>query len=58
MRKMRLMTNNPKKRTGLIGYGLEIVENVAIEVDHNEHNEAYLKAKKDKLGHTLKMGKK
>jgi len=58
VRKMRLMTNNPKKRTGLIGYGLEIVENVAIEVDHNEHNEAYLKAKKNKLGHTLKMGKK
>ena len=57
VRKMRLMTNNPKKRTGLIGYGLEIVENVAIEVDPNEHNEAYLKAKKDKLGHTLKMGK-
>ena len=57
VRKMRLMTNNPKKRTGLIGYGLEIVENVAIEVVHNEHNEAYLKAKKDKLGHTLKMGK-
>jgi 3,4-dihydroxy 2-butanone 4-phosphate synthase / GTP cyclohydrolase II len=57
VRKMRLMTNNPKKRTGLIGYGLEIVENVAIEVVHNEHNEAYLKTKKDKLGHTLKMGK-
>ena len=57
VRKMRLMTNNPKKRTGLIGYGLEIVENVAIEVSHNEHNEAYLKTKKDKLGHTLKMGK-
>ena len=57
VRKMRLMTNNPKKRTGLIGYGLEIVENVAIEVGQNEHNEAYLKAKKDKLGHTLKMGK-
>jgi len=57
VRKMRLMTNNPKKRTGLIGYGLEIVENVAIEVGQNEHNEAYLKAKKDKLGHSLKMGK-
>ena len=57
VRKMRLMTNNPKKRTGLIGYGLEIVKNVAIEVGQNEHNEAYLKAKKDKLGHTLKMGK-
>jgi 3,4-dihydroxy 2-butanone 4-phosphate synthase/GTP cyclohydrolase II len=58
VRKMRLMTNNPKKRTGLIGYGLEIIENVPIEVAHNEHNEAYLKAKKDKLGHTLKMGRK
>ena len=58
VRKMRLMTNNPKKRTGLIGYGLEIIENVAIEVAHNEHNEAYLKAKKDKLGHSLKMGGK
>ena len=57
VRKMRLMTNNPKKRTGLIGYGLEIVENVAIEVGQNEHNEAYLKTKKDKLGHSLKMGK-
>lgn len=58
VRKMRLMTNNPKKRTGLIGYGLEIIENVAIEVAHNKHNEAYLKAKKDKLGHSLKMGGK
>ena len=58
VRKMRLMTNNPKKRTGLIGYGLEIIENVAIEVAHNEHNEAYLKAKKEKLGHSLKMGEK
>lgn len=58
VRKMRLMTNNPKKRTGLIGYGLEIIENVAIEVAHNEHNEAYLKAKKEKLGHSLKMGGK
>ena len=50
--------NNPKKRTGLIGYGLEIIENVPIEVGHNEHNEAYMKAKKEKLGHTLKMGGK
>ena len=58
VRKMRLMTNNPKKRTGLIGYGLEIIENVAIEVAHNKHNEAYLKAKKEKLGHSLKMGGK
>ncbi len=53
--KMRLMSNNPKKRTGLIGYGLEIVENVAIEIPKNEHNEAYLKTKKEKMGHDLKL---
>lgn len=55
--KMRLMSNNPKKRTGLIGYGIEIVENVALEVASNVHNEAYLKTKRDKMGHSLKMGK-
>lgn len=54
--KMKLMTNNPTKRTGLVGYGLEIVENVAIEIECNMHNESYLKTKKDKMGHTLKMG--
>lgn len=54
--KMRLMTNNPKKRAGLIGYGLEIVENVALEIDSNEHNEFYLKTKKSKMGHDLKLG--
>ena len=53
--KLRLMTNNPKKRAGLIGYGLEIVENVALEIETNEHNEFYLKTKKDKLGHNLNM---
>lgn len=53
--KMRLMSNNPKKRTGLIGYGLEIVENVAIEISANEHNHDYLKTKKDRMGHELKM---
>jgi len=52
--KIRLMSNNPKKRTGLIGYGLEIVENVSIEIDSNKHNEAYLKTKRDKMGHSLK----
>ena len=57
VRKMRLMTNNPKKRTGLMGYGLEIVENVPIEVGCNVHNEKYLKTKKDKMGHSLKMEK-
>lgn len=53
--KMRLMTNNPKKRTGLIGYGLEIVENVALEVESNPHNHQYLKTKKEKMGHTLNL---
>lgn len=53
--KMRLMSNNPTKRTGLIGYGLEIVENVALEVDSNQHNELYLKTKRDKMGHNLKL---
>ncbi len=53
--KMKLMTNNPTKRTGLIGYGLEIVENIPIEVSCNEHNAAYMKTKKDKMGHTLKQ---
>jgi len=54
--KMRLLSNNPKKRTGLIGYGLEIVENLPIEIASNPHNESYLKTKKDKLGHFLKLG--
>ena len=51
--KMRLMTNNPKKRTGLIGYGLEIVENIPIEIVPNPHNKAYLMTKKLKMGHTI-----
>ncbi len=55
--KMKLMTNNPTKRTGLVGYGLEVVENIAIEVDSNIHNEFYLQTKRDKMGHTLKMTK-
>jgi len=56
--KMKLMSNNPTKRTGLIGYGLEIVDNVAIEVESNIHNEFYLKTKRDKMGHALNMLKK
>lgn len=51
--KLRLMTNNPTKRIGLIGYGLEIVENVSIEVCSNEYNERYLKTKRDKMGHNI-----
>ena len=55
--KMRLMTNNPKKRAGLIGYGLEITEVVPIEVVGNKHNEGYLTTKRDKMGHTIRIGK-
>jgi len=55
--KMRLLSNNPKKRTGLIGYGLEIVDNVSIEIESNPHNESYLQTKKDKLGHQLKLSR-
>lgn len=53
VRKMKLMSNNPKKRTGLIAYDLEIVENISIEIPSNKHNESYLKTKRDKMGHTL-----
>lgn len=53
--KMRLMTNNPKKRAGLIGYGLEIVEVVPLQIESNEHNRLYLQTKRDKLGHTIKI---
>lgn len=51
--KLRLMTNNPKKRVGLIGYGLEIVENVPVKVEPNQYNEKYLLTKRDKLGHEI-----
>lgn len=54
--KMRLITNNPRKRAGLNGYGLEIVENVGIEIHPNPHNEFYLKTKRDKLGHEILKG--
>jgi 3,4-dihydroxy 2-butanone 4-phosphate synthase/GTP cyclohydrolase II len=53
--KMRLMTNNPVKRVGLEGFGLEIVENVPIEVEPNEYNEAYMRTKKERMGHKLKF---
>ena len=51
--KIRLLTNNPKKRIGLIGYGLEIVENLPIKIQPNKHNEQYLLTKRDKMGHEL-----
>ena len=51
--KMRLMSNNPTKRAGLVGYNLEIVESVAIEISSNVHNELYLKTKRDKMGHSI-----
>ena len=51
--KLRLMSNNPKKRAGLLGYGLEIVETVPIEIEPNPHNEKYLFTKRDKLGHEI-----
>ena len=53
VRKIRLLTNNPKKIYGLEGFGLEVVERVPIQVKSNPHNERYLKTKKDKLGHLL-----
>ncbi len=51
--KMRLMSNNPKKRAGLVGYGLEVVDNVPIEIAPNPHNVVYLKTKRDKMDHTI-----
>lgn len=52
--KIKLMTNNPTKRAGLMGYNLEIVDNVPLEISSNEHNHQYLKTKKEKMGHDLK----
>jgi len=53
IRKMRLMTNNPVKRVGLEGYGLEVVENVPIEIEPNENDRFYLSTKKHRMGHEL-----
>ena len=57
VQKMKLLSNNPKKRTGLTGYGLEITETVNIEIECNIHNEKYLETKKEKMGHELKIKK-
>ena len=53
LRKIRILTNNPKKILGIEGYGLQIVEEVPIRIEPNEHNRKYLQTKKDKMGHTL-----
>ena len=55
VRKMRLMTNNPKKIVGLEGYGIEITKRVSIEMDTNENNIKYLQTKQRKMGHLLKF---
>jgi 3,4-dihydroxy 2-butanone 4-phosphate synthase/GTP cyclohydrolase II len=54
IKKMRLLTNNPIKRIGLEGYGLEVVENVPIEIDPNKYNRFYMHTKKERMGHELK----
>jgi 3,4-dihydroxy 2-butanone 4-phosphate synthase/GTP cyclohydrolase II len=51
--KLKLLSNNPRKRAGLAGYGLEIVEIVPIEIAPNQYNEKYLTTKRDKLGHEI-----
>jgi 3,4-dihydroxy 2-butanone 4-phosphate synthase / GTP cyclohydrolase II len=51
--KMKLMSNNPRKRAGMLGYGLEVVETIPIEIKPNIHNEKYLTTKRDKMGHTI-----
>jgi 3,4-dihydroxy 2-butanone 4-phosphate synthase/GTP cyclohydrolase II len=54
--KMKLMSNNPRKRAGLLGYGLEVVETVSIEIKPNKHNKKYLYTKRDKMGHDILNG--
>jgi len=54
--RLRLVSNNPRKRAGLLGYGIEVVETIPIEVDPNPHNEKYLQTKRDKLGHDILKG--
>ena len=56
VRKMRLMTNTPTKRVGLEAYGLEIVENVPIEISPNPYDKRYLETKRDRMGHLLHLG--
>jgi 3,4-dihydroxy 2-butanone 4-phosphate synthase/GTP cyclohydrolase II len=53
---MNLITNNPKKRAGMNGYGLEVVSTIPIEIEPNAHNKKYLFTKRDKLGHDILNG--
>jgi 3,4-dihydroxy 2-butanone 4-phosphate synthase/GTP cyclohydrolase II len=53
IRKIKLISNNPVKRAGLMGYGLEIVDTIPIEIIPNPHNKRYLETKRDKMGHTI-----
>ncbi|HPG73959.1 MAG TPA: bifunctional 3,4-dihydroxy-2-butanone-4-phosphate synthase/GTP cyclohydrolase II, partial [Bacteroidales bacterium] len=55
IQKIRLITNNPKKRAGLEGYGLEIIENIHLEITPNKFNKFYLETKKTKMGHDLHL---
>ena len=55
VKKIKLLTNNPKKRAGLIGYGLEIVENIPLQIESNKYNKYYLQTKRDKMGHSLNL---
>lgn len=57
VKKMKLMTNNPVKRVGIEGYGLKVTEIIPIEVEPNEHNQFYLKTKRDRMGHYLQKFK-
>ena len=52
--KIKLLSNNPKKRAGLMGYGIEIIKNIPLEIESNKHNKFYLETKRDKMGHSLK----
>lgn len=56
VKKLRLLTNNPKKISGIEGFGLEITERIPIQMNHNERNIRYMKTKKEKMGHLLKFG--
>ncbi len=56
VRKIKLLSNNPKKRAALLGYGLEIVETISLEMPTNPHNEGYMKTKRDKMGHNVLKG--